>query len=125
MERSRLKESHDQALHRLALVAEERGIRIHWHDNGPRREYFASSHSTPGLLYRVTLHSCSCEGFIRVGRCTHFARLLSELDELPPLDPPPPPAVMAERRIERVEQWHVHNAAHARRWLESLIARQE
>src|SRR5215213_7961240 len=74
-ERSRLVESHDQAVHRLAALAEERGITIHWHDR---------------------------EGFIRHQRCSHFARLLAELDELPPLDPAPTPDEMAERRGQRV-----------------------
>src|SRR5215213_6177478 len=124
-QRSRLVETHDQAIHRLAALAQERGIAIHWHDRGPIREYYATSGSRPGLLYRVTLHSCDCEGFIRHQRCSHFARLLAELDELPPLDPAPTPDEMAERRGQRVEQWHHNNEAHARRWLESLIARQD
>jgi len=124
-QRSRLVETRDQALHRLAALAEERGITVHWHDRGAVREYFATSGSKPGLLYRVTLHSCDCEGFVRHGRCSHFARLLAELDELPPLPTPPTPAEMTGSRAVRVEQWHINNERHARRWLESLIARQD
>ena len=113
-ERSRLVESHDRAIHRLATVAEERGITIHWHDRGATREYFATSHTSPGLLHRVTMFSCSCEGFIRHSKCTHHARLLAELDELPPLPEPPTPEAMADRRAERVrdlEAERVHNLA--------------
>ena len=36
-------ETRDQAVHRLAALAEERGIGIHWHDRGAIREYFATS----------------------------------------------------------------------------------
>jgi hypothetical protein len=126
---STLRETWAQAVHRLALLAEERGITVHWHDRGAIREYFATSGSKPGLLYRVTLHSCDCEGFIRHQRCSHFARLLAEVGELPPLPTPPTPAAMAERRAGRVAAMSPHHAAHieaeARAWLESLIAKQD
>jgi len=125
-QKSRLVESHDQAIRRLAVVAEERGITIHWHDRGAIREYYATSNTSPGLLHRVTLFSCSCEGFIRHGRCTHHARLLAELDELPPLPPAPSAAEMTERRAQRVFAQHArHIEEQARKWLTSLIEKQE
>ena len=125
MVQSRQTESHDQAAHRLAAVAAERGIQIHWYDRGAIREYYATSASTPGLLHRVTMATCSCDGFIRHGRCSHHARLLDELDELPPLPEPPTPAAMAERRAERVSDWRSNVQAHADAWLASLIKRQD
>jgi hypothetical protein len=123
-QRKRPNESHDQAVRRLAEVARERGLAVHWHDCGPRREYYVTSAGSPGLLHRCTLVSCDCEGFVRHGRCTHHSALLAELDELPPLPEPPTPEPMATVRGERVEQWHINNERHARRLLEGLIERE-
>jgi hypothetical protein len=126
MVQTRPPETRDEAVRRLAHVARERGLTVHWHDRGAVREYFVSSSSSPGLLHRCTLVSCDCEGFVRHQRCTHHARLLAELDELP--DPEPPPSEqMVERRAERVAAMspqHARTIEHeARRWLQSLLDR--
>ena len=76
-QKSRLVETHDQAVLRLAALAEERGIRIYVYPQ--TGEHYASSISTPGLLHRVTLWSCDCPGFCRYGRCSHHSALLAGL----------------------------------------------
>jgi len=40
-------------------------------------EYFATSSSQPGKLYRVTIFSCQCQGFRTHGRCRHHSALLA------------------------------------------------
>src|SRR4051812_26176642 len=101
---SRPTETRDQAIHRLAAVAQERGIRVYVYP--ATGEHYATSASTPGLLHRVTLVSCDCPGFVRNQRCTHHSALLAEIGQLPPVPEPTTPAAMAERRTARVEQWH-------------------
>src|SRR4051812_18964062 len=96
------RETWEQAVNRLALQAQETGIKVFCHDLGARVEVFATSVSRPGTLHRVTLLSCDCEGFVRHQRCSHVAALLAEVGELPPLPTPPTPAAMAARRAERV-----------------------
>jgi len=84
-------ETRDQALHRLAAQARERGIQIHVYDLGNAVEYYATSITRKGTLHRVTMLSCDCAGFQRHQRCGHFARLLAEVGELPELTPDPAP----------------------------------
>ena len=83
----RTPETHSAAIHRLAERAVDKGITIHCYPL--TGEHFATSASTPGLLHRVTIVSCDCEGFIRHGRCTHHSALLAELGELPKESPCP------------------------------------
>src|SRR4051812_1612876 len=81
------KETRDQAVRRLALMAREKDIQIFCYDLGPRAvEYYATSASRPGTLHRVTLISCDCPAFIRHQRCCHHSRLLDEVGELPEPD---------------------------------------
>jgi hypothetical protein len=123
---SRPRETWEQAVNRLALQAQETGVKIFVHDLGTRVEFFATSVGRPGTLHRVTLFSCDCAGFVRHQRCSHVAALLAEVGELPPLPPTPTPAEMVERRAEQVTaQAAVHVEEQARKWLTSLIERQE
>jgi hypothetical protein len=124
---SKPRETWEQAVNRLALKAQETGVKIYCHDLGPGAvEFFATSISRPGTLHRVTLFSCDCEGFVRHQRCSHVAALLAEVGELPPLPPAPSAAAMAERRAQRVTAQHArHIEDQARAWLTSLIERQE
>jgi len=122
-QRSRVVETRDQAIRRLAAVAEERGIRVYVYPQ--TGEHYATSASTPGLLHRVTLWSCDCPGFCRHGRCSHHSALLAELDELPPLPEPPDPVAMVARRAERVATWEENNLVHANTLLAAVIARQD
>jgi hypothetical protein len=78
------------ALHRLALLARERGLRILRDREG---RFLVTSHSHPRLVYYVTAVSCECPGFIRHGRCTHQALLLFELGWLPEVEGMPSPLV--------------------------------
>jgi hypothetical protein len=87
-----IRETQDEANWRLAAQARARGVQLFCYDLGRSVEYYATSTSRPGALHRVTLVSCDCPGFIRHQRCTHHARLLDEVGELP-LTPSPPPAV--------------------------------
>jgi hypothetical protein len=83
----KLTETRDEAIHRLAAEAKNKGVQIFLY---PRTgEYYATSTSSPDELHRVTLMSCDCPGFLRHQLCTHHAALLAELDELPPLPPTP------------------------------------
>jgi len=83
-------ESRDEALIRLAAVAEERDVKIFTYPH--TNEFYATSVSRPGALHRVTALSCTCAGFVRHQRCVHFAALLEHIGELPPIEPEPAPA---------------------------------
>ena len=75
------RESHDQALIRLAKQARRLGVQLF---RVPvTGEVFATSISRPGELHRLTHHSCDCQGFVRHQRCQHYAKLLDSLDWLP------------------------------------------
>src|SRR5215211_445162 len=74
---SKPRETWEQAVNRLALQAQETGVKIYCHDLGTQVEFFATSVSRPGRLHRVTLFSCDCDGFIRHQRCSHNAALLA------------------------------------------------
>jgi len=89
-------------LRRLAAEATKRGIRIL--SEPLSGEHFATSATDPTLLHRVTAYSCSCRGFTRWGRCSHFAALLASKGWLPELDPEPSaPVVMPSTSIPAVE----------------------
>ena len=77
-------------VHRLAALAQERGLRLTQERPGV---WFCSSASSPDVTYYVTGVSCDCRGFIDHQRCTHYALLLDHLGWLPenaPATPPPP-----------------------------------
>lgn len=79
-------ETYSEMLIRLAGAASKRGIRIYTYN--PTGDYFATSRSQPSSLHRVTKWSCDCEGFRWHRRCTHYAALLEQLGELPPMPEP-------------------------------------
>ena len=87
------RESHDAAVIRLAAEARRRGVRVYRAGS----EWFAPSRTRPGTLHRLTGYSCDCRGFMRHGRCTHHAALLSHMGWLPAgaPDPAPPAAPVA------------------------------
>lgn len=90
-------------LHRLAEEADRRGIRIMREPISG--EHFATSATDPTLLHRVTGFSCSCRGFLKWGRCTHFAALLASEGWLPEPDPVPTtpvPAPLAPQTVPAV-----------------------
>ena len=68
-------------LHRLAGVARDRGIR-HYQE-ATTGAWFATSATKPGAVYDVTGYSCTCEGFVYHGRCSHHSALLARLGWLP------------------------------------------
>jgi hypothetical protein len=69
--------------HRLADLAQERGLRVFESSPGV---WWATSHSAPFKLHVVTGFSCDCQGFIAHQRCTHHAALLAYLGWLPELE---------------------------------------
>ena len=71
--------------HRLAALGRDRGLRLF--EPAPNR-WYCSSASDPFALHVVTGWSCDCAGFAHLGRCSHYALLLSALGWLP--DPEPP-----------------------------------
>lgn len=82
-------ETRDEAIVRLAETARRRGIRILYHrDLRGVETFYATSWSQTGRLYRVTLLSCDCDGFIQHQRCTHHSAFLAEIGELPEPEPP-------------------------------------
>ncbi len=89
------RESHDQAVIRLAGEAAARGVRVFRAGS----EWFAPSRTRPGTLHRVTAYSCDCPGFARHQRCGHHSALLAHLGWLPTVtgdpDPAPPAAPVA------------------------------
>lgn len=62
-----------QTIARLTAKARQNGIKLYF----DRRDnhYYASSGTTPGKLYMVTLASCTCVGFQNHGHCQHWAAL--------------------------------------------------
>ena len=55
---------------------------------------YATSVSAPGVIYSLTVSSCTCPGFTYVGRCQHHSLLLFELGwllEVAPDEPSPAP----------------------------------
>jgi hypothetical protein len=74
-------------LHRLAAVAQARGLRL-----TQEREsvWFCSSASSSEPHY-VTGLSCDCRGFMEHQRCTHHALLLAHLGWLPEVEDVPVP----------------------------------
>ncbi len=75
--------------HRLARLAVEQGVTLLTETGSGER--FALSISRPGEIHRLTPNgsgfTCTCEGFLRWGRCKHAAALLAELGRLPAVEP--------------------------------------
>jgi hypothetical protein len=69
--------------HRLADLAQERGLRVF--ELGPNR-WFCTSHTDPFALHVVTGLSCDCRSFLHHQRCSHHAALLAHLGWLPELE---------------------------------------
>jgi len=59
-------------------------------------EYWVTSISEPGRLYRVSPESCGCRGFATHRRCRHVAALLAHLGYLDDSDPDPAGAVLPD-----------------------------
>src|SRR4051812_20075397 len=76
-------------LHRLAAVAQARGLRLTQERLGV---WFCSSASSPDPHY-VTGLSCDCRGFQEHQRCSHLAALLAHLGWLPALETEDTPAL--------------------------------
>lgn len=62
-----------EGIARLAAKARQDGVKL-YRDRRDGRHY-ASSSTTPGKHYYVTLASCQCQGFIHHQRCKHWAAL--------------------------------------------------
>jgi hypothetical protein len=73
--------------HRLADLAQERGLRVF---EGGSNQWFCTSHSDPFALHTVTGFSCDCRGFLHHQRCSHHAALLAHLGWLPEAEPEMP-----------------------------------
>ena len=76
-------------LHRLAALAQTRGIRL---TQESETVWFCSSASQHGDPHYVTGLSCDCRGFMEHQRCTHYALLLDHLGWLPEVEDTPAPA---------------------------------
>jgi hypothetical protein len=70
-------------LHRLAAVAQARGLRL---TQESETVWFCSSASQHGDPHYVTGLSCDCRGFMEHQRCTHYALLLAHLGWLPEVE---------------------------------------
>ncbi len=81
-------ESREAALIRLADQARTTGVKLYMDRKDGR--FYASSRSQPGTFHRLSGFSCSCQGFIRHGRCAHLAALHAALGWLEAPDPTPP-----------------------------------
>jgi len=81
-------ESRTEAMRRLLAVARESGVKLGRDQYG---EYWASSVSEPGRLYRVEPDSCGCRGFQMHRRCRHVAALWQHLGYLDDPEPEPEP----------------------------------
>jgi len=76
-----IKETPDARIVRLAQVARERGIQVY--QELSTGAWFATSASRPGTAHYLTAVSCTCEGFIFSGACSHHSALLAKLGWLP------------------------------------------
>ena len=94
--------------HRLADLAQERGLRVF--EASPNHWYCTSS-SDPFKLHVVTGFSCDCPGFISHQRCTHHALLLAHLGWLPEIEDEPVPA-------ETCRHCHGRGKVFSEYWLE-------
>lgn len=83
-------ESREDALMRLATQAKASGVKLY--QDREHGRFYASSRSQPGALHRLTGFSCTCQGFIRHGRCAHLAALHSALGWIETNPEPTPPA---------------------------------
>jgi len=79
----------EDTLIRLADQARASGVKL-FQDRADGR-FYASSRSQLGTFHRLTGFSCSCQGFIRHGRCSHLAALHSALGWLDSPEPTPAP----------------------------------
>jgi len=111
---TKIVETHEQAIHRLAAQARDTGVRVLVYPQ--TNEHFVESVTHPGELHRVTMVSCDCSGFLRHRRCQHNAALLEMYHSLPPIDPEPgPDGGGAALVVPSIDQ---HNAAVAARYLD-------
>jgi hypothetical protein len=85
------RETHDQAVIRLAAEAARRGVRVFRAAGPAGSEWFCPSSSQPGTLHRLSGYSCDCRGFARHQRCGHHSALLAHMGWLPAGDPDPDP----------------------------------
>ena len=81
MSQSTVKETHDERVVRLARQAQVKGVKVF--QELSTGAWFATSASRPGQAHYVTAVSCSCEGFVFSGACSHNAALLDRLGWLP------------------------------------------
>ncbi len=79
-------ETRTEALRRLAQVARESGVKLMCDTDG---DYWATSVSEPGWLYRLEPDRCGCRGFATHRRCRHVAALHAHLGYLDPDSTPP------------------------------------
>ena len=83
MSQSTVKETYDERIVRLARQAQAKGVKVF--QELSTGAWFATSASQPGKAHYLTAVSCTCEGFIFSGACTHNAALLAKLGWLPPV----------------------------------------
>jgi hypothetical protein len=91
MEERRTRPATAPDFHRLADLAQERGLRLF--RDGPR--WYCSSASDAGGCHYVTGLSCGCPGFLHHQRCTHHAALLAHLGWLPEAEAEAPASTLS------------------------------
>ncbi len=91
MGQRRERETHDQAVIRLAGEARRQGVTVYRVEGSKGPAWFSPSQSRPGVAHALTAVSCDCDGFLRWQRCRHLAALLDRLGWLPVLSPDPAP----------------------------------
>ena len=89
--------------HRLADLAQERGLRVF---EASPNHWYCTSHSDPFRLHVVTGFSCDCQGFITHQRCSHHAALLAHLGWLPEIDPQPAPCRHCRGRGQSFSEYY-------------------
>src|SRR3954453_8221716 len=89
--------------HRLADLAQERGLRVF---EASPNHWYCTSHSDPFKLHVVTGFSCDCLGFLHNQRCSHHAALLAHLGWLPEIEDTAPALVKGSScSAGRNEEW--------------------
>jgi len=76
------KETHADVMARLLKKAQDEGVELLMESDS--EEWFASSGTMPGVIYRVSEHGCSCRGYVAFNRCKHLSIYLERQGKRPP-----------------------------------------
>ena len=77
-------EPYADAVARLLQKAKDERIQLFM--DGETEDWFATSATMDGVIYRVSEVRCSCQGFRSFNRCKHFSLFLEQFGKRPPTE---------------------------------------